>query len=229
MKKILTIISIMALLFGCAQNNDNTANNNVEKVYKNAYLDYEDVDEISTDADIIGIDITNSSKIFSAAKYVVVATVESIDGGSNRDLVDGGYVFPYTYGKLYIDKVYKGDIKEGSEVDYTRSGGIVSYRDWYNSLSQNEKEKHDFLSNGLHSEYVKTKLNDDIDIEAGKTYLMYMEDGNLRSNDEYMIAAWQAGLREISGMENAISDDYSSLKVLNNYTGQYELLSDVVK
>ena len=144
-------------------------------------------------------------------------------------MITGEYVYPYTYGTIFIDKVYKGDIEEESTLNYIRSGGIISYQDWYDSLSQAKKDKHDYLSKGVNPKYVKSMFNDDIDIEPGKTYLMYMEDANSRSNNEYMIAAWQAGLREVSGLESMTSDGYSSLKVLNNYTDKYESLDDVLK
>lgn len=218
------------MLFGCStKNGTDNSNVNEEKAYKNAYLDYEDIEEIYTNADLVGINIEDSSEIYKAAKYIVIATVESIDGGSNKNLITGEYVYPYTYGTIFIDKVYKGDIEEGSTLIYMRSGGIISYQDWYDSLSQAEKDKHDYLSKGVSPKYVKSMFNDDIDIEPGKTYLMYMEDANSRSNNEYMIAAWQAGLREVSGLESMTSDGYSSLKVLNNYTGKYESLDDVLK
>ncbi len=231
MKRIFAIMCITVLLFGCSEKKENTATNSneEEKVYKNVYLDYEDVEVTYTMADLIGINIEDSSEIFKAAKYIVIATVESIDGGSNKNLINGEYVYPYTYGTISIDKVYKGDIEEGATVNFIRCGGIISYEDWYESLSQAEKDKHDYLSKGINPKYIKSMFNDDIDIEPGKTYLMYMEDGNLRSDNEYMIAAWQAGLREISGLENMTSNDYSSLKVLNNYTGEYESLEDVLK
>ena len=230
MKKITNVIAITILLFGCStKNSTDNSNVNEEKVYKNAYLDYEDIEEIYTNADLVGINIEDSSEIYKAAKYIVIATVESIDGGSNKNLITGEYVYPYTYGTIFIDKVYKGDIEEGSTLNYIRSGGIISYQDWYDSLSQAKKDKHDYLSKGVNPKYVKSMFNDDIDIEPGKTYLMYMEDANSRSNNEYMIAAWQAGLREVSGLESMTSDGYSSLKVLNNYTGEYESLDDVLK
>lgn len=230
MKKITNVIAIAILLFGCsAKNSTDNSNVNEEKVYKNAYLDYEDIEEIYTNADLVGINIEDSSEIYKAAKYIVIATVESIDGGGNKNLITGEYVYPYTYGTIFIDKVYKGDIEEGSTLNYIRSGGIISYQDWYDSLSQAKKDKHDYLSKGVNPKYVKSMFNDDIDIEPGKTYLMYMEDANSRSNNEYMIAAWQAGLREVSGLESMTSDGYSSLKVLNNYTGEYESLDDVLK
>ena len=230
MKKITNVIAIAILLFGCsAKNSTDNSNVNEEKVYKNAYLDYEDIEEIYTNADLVGINIEDSSEIYKAAKYIVIATVESIDGGGNKNLITGEYVYPYTYGTIFIDKVYKGDIEEGSTLNYIRSGGIISYQDWYDYLSQAEKDKHGYLSKGVNPKYVKSMFNDDIDIEPGKTYLMYMEDANSRSNNEYMIAAWQAGLREVSGLESMTSDGYSSLKVLNNYTDKYESLDDVLK
>lgn len=230
MKKITNVIAIAILLFGWStKNSTDNSNVNEEKVYKNAYLDYEDIEEIYTNADLVGINIEDSSEIYKAAKYIVIATVESIDGGGNKNLITGEYVYPYTYGTIFIDKVYKGDIEEGSTLNYIRSGGIISYQDWYDSLSQAKKDKHDYLSKGVNPKYVKSMFNDDIDIEPGKTYLMYMEDANSRSNNEYMIAAWQAGLREVSGLESMTSDGYSSLKVLNNYTDKYESLDDVLK
>lgn len=154
MKKLFTLLCIVALLFGCStKESDEKVAEKVE--YKNAYADLTDINEIKSEAEIVGIDLSNTSAIYDAAKYIVIATIQSIDGGSNEDLVDGGYVYPYTYGTLSIDKSYKGDLQEGTMVNYTRMGGIIPYSKWYDSLYKSEQEKHDYLAKGINPKYVK--------------------------------------------------------------------------
>lgn len=224
-KKIIMASLISLALFGCSKSTIEKAN--VE--YKDAYTSYTNVSEIRSIGDTYGINTESATQTYNEAQHVAIVTIVSIDGGSNIDEVDGGYVYPYTYGTMKIEKVYKGNMQEDSILNYTRMGGIIRYSDYYNSLSPNEKIKHDFLSKGIHPNYVKKAFGDDIDIEVGKSYLSYMEDGNLRSNNEYKIVFWEGGLREVIGLENASSSNSSGIKVFNNYTGEYESIEDVIK
>jgi hypothetical protein len=161
--------------------------------------------------------------------YPVVALVhiDSIDGGRTYSPVFEQYVAPHTYGKMTVRENYKGDVKSGEQLDYSRLGGIVTYEEYWKSLNKQQQDKILYLNNGkqpAHEKYVQDKSTDDIDIEVGKDYLVFLtpqssKDGKVR---EYVIGGYQLGLREARGSG-------ANITVLNNDTKKWESLDRVVK
>jgi len=161
--------------------------------------------------------------------YPVVALVhiDSIDGGRTYSPVFEQYVAPHTYGKMTVRESYKGDVKPGQELSYSRLGGIVTYEDYWKSLNKQQQDKILHLNNGkqpAHEKYVKDTSADDIDIEAGKDYVVFLTPQSSKDGKthEYVIGGYQLGLREakVSGAE---------VTVLNNETKQWENIGSVVK
>ena len=97
--------------------------------------------------------------------------------------------------------------------------------EYYAGLGEELKQKYgetDADDPELWTKKTRYTTNEDIKLELGKTYLAYMvprggEDG------AYVIICAQGGLREArSGMDEEWAE------VLNNFTGEWERLSDVV-
>jgi hypothetical protein len=232
MKKIIIIglcFLVSSSLLGCSatkvEEKPDVATSNSEDKGYNAYADIpeESIMNASSMADI-DTDISNANTMYEMGEYVVLVKIDSIDGGSNTSLT-GEYVHPYTYGKMTVLQVYKGDIQIGIQLDYVRLGGIVSFEDYEKGLLPTQREK---IVGGMKEkpEYIKKMFGDDIDIEAGVNYLVYLtgtETQVVRSN-AYPIIGMQGGLRAISG---DIKDE-SKLEVYNNITKQWEALANVI-
>ncbi len=161
--------------------------------------------------------------------YPIVALVhiDSIEGGRTYSPVFEQYVAPHTYGKMTVREAYRGDVKPGQELSYSRLGGIVTYEDYWKSLNKQQQDKILHLNNGkqpAHKEYVKDTASDDIDIESDKDYVAFLtpqssKDGKVT---EYVIGGYQLGLREAKGSG-------ADITVLNNNTKQWDKLDSVIK
>ncbi len=228
MKKIIICLICLLSLFGCSKNND-------EEVYHNAYNNIveNDIVPIETSGEISG-NISNPSYVDEVSSDIALITILSIDGGDNFSEQTKEYCYPYTYGKFKVERVYKGNIEAEKEYEYIRAGGIIDYNSYYNSLSENEKDKNNFLTNGIKPAYIKMKFEGDIDIEPGKTYLAYLSNpesgiGLFAKKDAYMINCFEGGLRETLNYSNVQERDLSEIEVLNNFTGEYEFINDILK
>ena len=226
-KKIIYLICLLSL-FGCSKNND-------EVVYHNAYnnIAENDIFQIET-CFVISGNISNPSYVDSISTDIALITILSIDGGDNFSEQTNEYCYPYTYGKFKVEKVYKGNIEEEKEYEYIRAGGIIDYDSYYNSLSEDEKDKNNILINGVKPAYIEMKSEGDIDIEPGKTYLVYLSNpesgiGLFAKKDAYMINSFEGGLREVLDYSKIKDKDLSEIKVLNNFTGEYENINDILK
>ncbi|MDQ4503167.1 hypothetical protein [Sinomonas sp. ASV322] len=162
-------------------------------------------------------------------KYPIVARahIDSIDGGRTYSPISNQYVFPQTVGRMTIREVYKGSINSGDQLNYSRLGGIVTFDDYWSSLNQSQRDKMLNRNGGQKptaKKYVHEKFIDDIDIEVGKEYVVFLipqsaKDGTL---SEYSISGFQYGLREAKGT-GAVTT------VLNNENKTWESLGSFVK
>lgn len=172
-------------------------------------------------------DLANPYYFFENSPIVAIARIDSIKGGRNFNSETKQYVAAQTFGKMTIKTVYKGNINANYVLDYCRLGGIITYDQYWDGLLPKEKEKILSLNNNQkpkHKSYVKEKFIDDIDIEVGREYLVFLipqktDDGK---NDEYAITGMQHGLREFKF-------DKRNPKVLNNTTKIWDDLSAVIR
>ncbi|MDQ4503165.1 hypothetical protein [Sinomonas sp. ASV322] len=197
----------------------------------NAYDAYasipsDQIQHMEADADVLW---NAGDPYYGYNKYPIVvrAHIDSIDGGRTFSPISGQYVFPQTIGKMTIREVYKGALKPGDLLDYSRAGGTVTYDEYWNSLNQAQRDKILGLNSGqkpTDKKYVQERFTDDIDIEVGKDYIVFLlpqtsKDGTLH---EYSISGYQYGLREAKGSG-------AETTVLNNETKIWESLSSLVK
>lgn len=210
-----------ALISGrTANDEENVAATDQDKAH-NAYASIasNDIQHSGSDVDFI----------WEPELYPVVALVhiDSIDGGRTYSPVFEQYVAPHTYGKMTIREVFRGDVKPGQQLAYSRLGGIVTYEDYWKSLNKQQQDKILYLNDGkqpTHKAYVKDMMFDDIDVEPGKDYVAFLDpqsskDGKLT---EYVIGGYQLGLRETKGSGPDVT-------VLNNTTKQWDKIDSVVK
>ncbi len=166
-----------------------------------------------------------------AAPIAALVRIDSIDGGRAFSEVTKDYMFPYTFGKMTVLEVYKGDVELGKQINYTRMGGIVTYDEYVESLSENERDKFLRNSGSEHPKYVEVKFDDGIDIEPGKLYVTFFEaqynpDGGL---EYYGLDPTNYGLREVQGYDSKARAASSDLRVLNNLTDEWETLDKLIR
>ena len=218
MKRIIILVLAFIFLWGCTSENVSEE----ELIYHDAYADIDD-DEILVieySPEMAG-DITDPEYLKEKSSDIALITITSIDGGSKYNESTNTNDFAYTYGKLEVLEVYKGDIKANDELNYVRTGGIIDFDTYYNSLDEEEKDKTLLETQKA---YVYEKFYGDIDIEVGKTYLAYLnspDKGEYPKEDAYFISNFQGGLREV--------DDSNGIHVLNNITSKWEAIEEIIQ
>ncbi|MFZ2544354.1 MAG: hypothetical protein WAW80_00015 [Candidatus Saccharimonadales bacterium] len=205
-----------------------TATETITEKAVNAYASIPggDILRTETDADILW-NANDPYYGYNKDPIVALVHIDSIDGGRTYSPISEQYVFPQTIGKMSVREVYKGDVKSGEKLSYYRPGGTVTYDEYWNSLNKQQQDKILHLNNGkkpTDKKYIQDKFTDDIDVEAGKDYVVFLipqssKDGK---NQEYLIDGFQYGLREAKGSGTEIT-------VLNNNTKEWEALSSIVK
>ena len=227
----LTVIVFVAII--------NFNNKSIDKLLNNQLPDNTDKENnyvplINATA---SIDVMFPKSLYEDAKYVAIVKIESIDGADTYNPVLDMYVLPYTYGKMKILKVIKGDIKEGSIVNFNRLGGRVTLEQWYNSMSKSEQEAFDKYNPTTVFEIpykkVDYRFESDISVKSGKIYLVYFSEYSVRSEEEieYGMRYFEYGLREVKNQK--ITDysniDLDKIEVLDNHSGKYERVSEVIE
>lgn len=157
---------------------------------------------------------------------IALVHIDSIDGGRNYSPIYERYVLSETYGKLTVLEVYKGDVRSGQQLSYSRSGGIITKEMFQAALDIYQKDDQYYLhgSPPAAKKYIHEKVVDDIDVEVGKDYLAFMIPASSKDGKrhEYTITGAQFGFREAKGSG-------ADATILNTATGKWESLSSVVK
>ena len=206
MKKILIIGLMLVILTGC--NNKKELNTNIKNNNENSIINEEIIEDniltVHSEADTF-LDFSDNSVIFNSVKYVALVKIEEVAGSDNYSYVTNQYVLPYTYGKMKILKVFKGDLEINKVVDFYRLGATMEFDKYYEGLTDSEKDKF---------------------------YLVYLTDEKSYKNEEnsYAIIGFEYGLRKVkTDNDNLVTtESFKDLDVLNNETGEYEKLSSVV-
>lgn len=187
-----------------------------------------DIQFIGSEVDVVW-DLNDPYYFYNEVPVVALVHIDSIDGGRNYSPIFEQYVSPQTIGKMTVLEVYKGDVKSGQNLKYSRLGGIVTAEDYMKGLSKAESDKINHLNNGKKAEgYIKTKVFDDIDIAVDKEYVVFLrpqssKDGKVK---EYFMEGMQYGLREAKGY---VDGSDAKMSVLNNETGTWESPGSLLK
>ncbi len=226
-KYLITLASILVLCSACtAKASDNKKETNNKEFY-NAYdkISKDKTQKVQSEIDMT-LNISDSNLLYQNSQYVVLAQVESIDGGDTYNEQGDYHMYPYTYGSLKVLEVYKGDLKANESYPFVRPGGTVSFEDYKASLNAEQKEKTLRMMKDDIPEYVECYFGDDIKIKAGTTYLMYINGASddltmIPKKGSLLLYGWEGGLREVQQ-----EDDKT--KVFNNISGEWEDLSKVL-
>ena len=161
--------------------------------------------------------------MYENSEDVVIGHALSLDRGSNVLETTGEYTYPYTVGTFTVLKSIKGDLKEGSVYVYARTGGIITADEYYAQYPDN-KDKVEHMTGSNHDYFAMFPIGIN-KIEPGKSYLMYINKSDRFIEDTYYLFGLEGALREIGEI---FPEDYSGVKVLNNYTGEWEDLTDII-
>lgn len=167
------------------------------------------------------VDITDINVLKEMAEDIVIAKVSKIDGGINYNEYFKMYSSVNTIGEIEIEKSIKGGLKEGQIVPFIRLGGIIETSEYVKGLNEKRKRLLEEAEQKgeetmLDYKYVKEIKSGDIEIEEGKTYLMFICYDPY--NERYEIFGDQYGLREY---------DENTSSVLNNDTNEYEKIESL--
>lgn len=207
-----------------AESTNNITNTNHKNIVLNlkSSLDY-------------ALDVTDKNVRKNNADYVIIGKIKSIDGATNYNEKQKIYTSIFTYGKIEVETVLKGDISD-IEIPFIRLGGDIKFSEYEKGLTTSQKEKMELVNTLSQEEkensYVSYSPEGDIKIEEGKTYLMYM---NYNTDyEKYICTYMQYGTREIDTktLKNSIQttsneSNETEIKVKNNDTGEWENLSDI--
>lgn len=172
------------------------------------------------------------NELVNSAENIAIVRIISLDSSS----AEYDHVVGKTYGRLIINTAIKGNLKEGTVVDYAALGGYLKITEWeqYQPEAANAKRKLLRGQNGIKvddNSYIHLQFDDCIDVEAGKTYLAYL---NYNKNmQKYEIIGFGDGFMELSidsEQENisTININTNEVKILNNYTKEYENLDEYI-
>lgn len=172
--------------------------------------------------------------ILELSDLVALVTIVTIDGAST----EYNSMFGMTYGSLLIEDIIVGDNIEKDIIRYIKPGGILTMSNWEKTQPQTANDKRNYLSEKSETEtnkddtYINIKLGNDIELEAGKTYLAYLNYNE--KFDKYEIIGLGNGLREVN-VEQQINSvkkrkikNNKDLKIKNNTTGQWESLDTYI-
>lgn len=164
---------------------------------------------------------------------IAIVKVISLDSAST----EYNQMVGMTYGKLLINTSIKGNLTSDTVIDYAKPGVIMSLAEWEKTqpVAANEKRKFVREQNGSNIDtskiYVDLKIEDDISIEEGKTYLVYLKYSN--SMKRYEIIGLENGLREVNipKVEEKLfvtNLNTNELQIKNNHTNEYESLQKYI-
>lgn len=149
---------------------------------------------------------------------IIIGKVTDIIGGTNYNPAKKVYTGICTVGKIEVIETFKGTLKANEIIPFVRGGGVISIYEYEKGLYEAQKIKQGI--DKLSLEEKKTKYAEhhdqgDIQIEEGKTYLMYMKYDP--ENKTYGFQGFQYGLREF---------DPITRKIMNNDTNVWEELGN---
>ncbi len=155
--------------------------------------------------------------------HIAIIRVISIDE------MDMSYsLFGMTKGKLLVNNSLKGDFSEGQVINFGKLGGVVDAQTIANVRGNEYSFTDEELKNNVCFNFIREF---DINIEEGKTYLVYL---NYNENaGVYEILGLKYGLREINIPQEKnnitlIDLDFGNIGLKNNDTNEYENLQEYI-
>ena len=210
------------------KSNENSEELNNDK--KEKCIVYSKIDADSTSSRVV-LDV---EEMYNLSDVIAIVRIDEINV-TNYDKkyeyqFDGedGYTFVRTIGKLSIIDSIKGNFKAGDVIEFRKKGGRIKYTQYlkyheeYPNASRDmdmENECQESINKGIDIDdiYVDISIGyKNINIESGKTYLVYLTE----KKSGYWIQSSENAIMEYNSENNT---------VLNNITGEWELLNKYVK
>lgn len=232
---LIVVISISLITINkTSSTNDDINNNQINNSY--AIIDVNSNENLNTSLYLYAFDVDDIKSIFKKLNYnVVIAKVNNINY-INYDLVyhndNNGYyskeeyVAVRTLADVEVIKSIKGDLNVGDSITVKAKGGILEYSEymkyWNNTNIENPNlatitsQYNQYVRDGKSKVYISEFGKDDIKLEEGKMYLMFIMK---RIWGEYWTESTGNLLREY---------DENTEMLLNNTTKEYEKLETVL-
>lgn len=229
------IVMVVVLLIGClgvVTGNYNSSAIDMEQEYDiKSYITEEmKAEAYVSNAELCLLEEFTPEKIGNDADSIVLATVLTLDDADPDASMVG-----MTNGTMLINQVLTGNLSRGQVINYSKPGGVMKMSEWEECQPEAATQKRQYLREqnnvemNLDETYINLKVSGDIEIEAGKSYLVY-----LKSNkSSYEIIGLGNGLRELDVTQQTsrttVQDlNTSSLKIKNNQTGEFESLENYI-
>ena len=182
------------------------------------------IQTVGSEADV-NWNINDPSYFYKNSRIVAKIKIESIDGARNINLKTKEPIRARTLGSFTVLDIYKGDIKKGEKLLYSRLGAIMKFEEYIKGTERQAAEKIMNLrrKERIQKEYIKDVFIGDIDVEVGKTYLAYLDVDNTDNVVRYSILWMQYGLREIkteNGQDLILNNETKKLEKMDMILGK---------
>jgi hypothetical protein len=201
---------IIAILVITLMLNKNISDSNNIKITANDKENNEVLEKtfiVNYDTDEL-IDLSDTEVLKNTAEQIIIGKISNIDGCTNYSEGLNMYTRINTLGDIEVLQVLKGNLSVGDKIPFIRGGGTLTYSEYEKGIIYGNRDKVPDTYG-----YVKEMVNGDIEVEEGKTYLMFLYYDVY--NQRYEIIANQYGLREYN---------LNTEKVMNNITKEWENL-----
>lgn len=165
-------------------------------------------------------DFSDNKILAEHSDLVVIGKITNLEAATNYNPTKKSYGKARTPGTLEVLQVLKADENEKiTEIDFLEVGGLISYSEYEKSLLPAQKAKRDYLMqqngniNSKNNVFVRQKVENQLDLEEGKTYIMYLEYNS--DYDKYMVVNQPYGVKEYNTKTG---------KILNHVTNSVETL-----
>lgn len=233
---LIVVISISLITINkTSSTNDDINNNQINNSY--AIIDVNLNENLNASSYLYDLDVDDIKSIFKNLNYnVVIAKVNNINY-TNYDLVyysdsNNGYYSKEEYvpvrtlADVEVIKSIKGDLNVGDNITVKAKGGILEYNEymkyWNNTNIENPNlatitsQYNQYVRDGKSKVYISEFGKDDIKLEEGKMYLMFI-----------MKMIWGEYWTESTGNLLREYDDNTNM-LLNNTTKEYEKLETIL-
>jgi len=175
------------------------------------------------------LDIRDAEVVAEKSSNIAIVRIDEISGFGNYSEVTGEYMMPYTYGKMTVLQNVKGELPLDKELKFYRMGGILTAEEYYTGLGEEMKAEYGEMNADdpeLWTKKMRYVTEGDIKLELGKEYLVYLVPDTVydQRGEAYGMILAQGGTREV---RSGVNGEWT--EVLNNFTGEWEKLSDVVE
>lgn len=247
MKKVYLAIIYSSLLLGCSINHSTledekevikTENTELSFPVSSYLNEHEDMRQVSENGGIntVEVEFSTMEEYAEKADMIILGSITSLDGaetilGENMQSVLG-----FTLGTLFVQETYKGNSRNGEIIKYLKNGGVISMAqqdaaydlESFQKRGQIEEDTKNYKS--VSDVYINTTLEQDIQVEEGKTYLLSLD--YIEELDRYLMIGYnemnrEANLPKVQNV-SCIDVDLSNIKLKSYEAAGYEDLTFVL-